>query len=247
MSPLRPESGSRSRPGFVTGLAIEASVLRRGTAGHDPGIAGRVACAGADAARARRLAEDLVAAGARALVSFGVAGGLDPALGPGDVVLPETVVAPGGAALATDAAWRSRLLEAAEVEGLELRGGGLAGSDRAVATVSGKRALFAASGALAVDMESHAVALAAQAAGVPLVVIRAVIDPADRALPKAVLGSIAPNGRARTGLVTVRLMLRPWETPRVHRLRRDMAVALGALRTLTAALGPALTAYPEEP
>jgi hypothetical protein len=96
-------------------------------------------------------------------------------------------------------------------------------------------------------MESHSVALAAQGAGVPLLVVRAVIDPADRALPKAVIGSIAPNGRARTGLVTARLMLRPWETLQVHRLRRDMATALGALRRLTEALGPALTAYPEGP
>jgi adenosylhomocysteine nucleosidase len=238
---------SRPRPGFVTGLAIEASVLRRGAAGHDQEIAARIACAGADAARARRLGEDLLAAGVRALVSFGVAGGLDPTLGPGDVVLPETVVAPGGAALATDAPWRAHLLEAASAKGLHLRGGGLVGSDQAVATVSGKRALFAASGALAVDMESHSVALAAQGAGVPLLVVRAVIDPADRALPKAVIGSIAPNGRARTGLVTARLMLRPWETLQVHRLRRDMATALGALRRLTEALGPALTAYPEGP
>ncbi len=243
----RPESSSRPRPGFVTGLAIEASVLRRGAAGHDPEIAKRVACAGADAARARRLAEDLLAAGASALVSFGVAGGLDPALGPGDVVLPETIVAPGGAALATDAAWRAHLLEVASAKGLRPFGGGLVGSDQAVATVSAKRALFAASGAVAVDMESHSVALAAQAAGVPLLVVRAVLDSAERALPRAVIGSIAPNGRARTALVAARLMLRPWETPLVYRLRRDMDAALGALRALTAALGPALTTFPEDP
>jgi adenosylhomocysteine nucleosidase len=242
-----PGTSSRPGPGFVTGLAIEASVLRRGAAGHDPEIATRIVCAGADAARARRLAEDLLAAGACALVSYGVAGGLDPALEPGDVVLPEAVIAPGGAVLATDAAWRARLLEAASLEGLQLRGGGLAGSDQAVATVSAKRALFAASGAVAVDMESHSVALAARAAGVPLLVLRSVIDPAGRALPKAVIGSIAPNGRARTGLVTARLMLRPWETPQVHRLRRDMDAALGALRAITKALGPALTGYPDGP
>ena len=104
-----PNRASDAHPGFVTGLAIEASVLRRSTAGHDPQIADRITCAGADAARARRLAEDLLAAGARALVSYGVAGGLDPALGPGDVVLPETVVVPGGKALDADAPWRLRL------------------------------------------------------------------------------------------------------------------------------------------
>jgi hypothetical protein len=42
-------------------------------------------------------------------------------------------------------------------------------------------------------------------------------------------------------------MLRPWETPQVHRLRRDMDAALGALRAITKALGPALTGYPDGP
>ncbi len=42
------------RVGFVTGLAVEAGVLRRHAAPHDPDIALRVACAGADALRARR-------------------------------------------------------------------------------------------------------------------------------------------------------------------------------------------------
>ena len=83
--------------------------------------------------------------------------------------------------------------------------------------------------------------------GVPLLVVRAVLDSAERALPRAVIGSIAPNGRARTALVMARLMLRPWETPQVQRLRRDMDAALAALRALTAALGPALTTFPEDP
>jgi hopanoid-associated phosphorylase len=235
------------RAGFVTGLAVEAGVLRRHAASHDPDVALMIACAGADALRARRMAEDLLEAGAGALVSFGIAGGLDPALGPGDIVLPEAVVAPGGPAVVTDAAWRRRVLDLAAAKGLRPTGGKLAGSDQVVATVAGKRALYEATRAVAVDMESHAVALAAQTAGVPFLVIRAVIDPAHRALPNAVRGSIAPDGRARKGLVTARLFLRPWEAPQVNRLRQDTGAALRALGGLTRALGPALTAYSTDP
>ncbi|MDH3594730.1 MAG: nucleoside phosphorylase [Rhodospirillales bacterium] len=235
------------RAGFVTGLAVEAGVLRRHAASHDPAIALMIACAGADALRARQLAEDLLEAGAGALVSFGIAGGLDPALTPGDTVLPEAVVALDGMAVATDAAWRRRVLDLAAAKGLRPTGGRLVGSDQVVATVAGKRALFETSRAVAVDMESHAVALAAQAAGVPFLVVRAVIDPADRALPKAVHGSIAPDGRARKGLVTTRLVLRPWEAPQVNRLRQDTGAALRALGKLTRAIGPVLTTYPRGP
>jgi adenosylhomocysteine nucleosidase len=235
------------RAGFVTGLAVEAGVLRRNAASHTPGIETMIACAGADALRARRKAEDLLKAGAGALVSFGIAGGLDPALGPGDIVLPEAVVVPGGSAVVTGAAWRLRLVDLAAKKGHRVAGGKLAGSDHAVATVAGKRALFEASGAVAVDMESHAVALAAEAAGVPLLVVRAVIDPADRALPKAVLGSIAPNGRARKALVTARLVLRPWEVRQVDRLRQDTGAALRALGELVRAAGPVLTGFARDP
>ncbi len=235
------------RTGFVTGLAVEASVLRRQAASDDPNFEILIACAGADALRARRMADDLLDAGAGALVSFGIAGGLDPALEAGEVVLPEAVVMSGGPAVMTDPAWRRRLLDMAAAKGLRPRGGKVAGSDQAVATVAGKRVLFEESGAVAaVDMESHAVALAAQAAGVPFLVVRAIIDPAQRALPWAVLGSIAPNGRARKGLVTARLFLRPWEVPQVNRLRKDSGTALAALGGFIRALGPALTAYPTD-
>jgi hypothetical protein len=50
------------------------------------------------------------------------------------------------------------------------------------ATPADKRAL-AANGALAVDMESHGLALAASKAGIPWLSVRAVLDPLDATLP----------------------------------------------------------------
>jgi adenosylhomocysteine nucleosidase len=236
-----------TRVGFVTGLAVEARVLR-GSLGAEQDAALLVACAGADALRAKASAEALIEAGAAALVSYGIAGGLDPRLAAGAVMLPEAVLTPGGPALPTARAWRESLREraggaSAGLADARLAGGTLLGSDRAVAAVAEKQGLFEAWGAIAVDMESHAVALAARDAGLPFLALRAVADPAGRPLPRAVQGSIAPDGRPRAALVTARLALRPWEIAEVARLRRDARAALRALGVVTRALGPDLTRY----
>jgi hypothetical protein len=194
-----------TRVGFVTGLAVEARVLR-GSLGAEQDAALLVACAGADALRAKASAEALIEAGAAALVSYGIAGGLDPRLAAGAVMLPEAVLTPGGPALPTARAWRESLREraggaSAGLADARLAGGTLLGSDRAVA------------------------------------------DPAGRPLPRAVQGSIAPDGRPRAALVTARLALRPWEIAEVARLRRDARAALRALGVVTRALGPDLTRY----
>lgn len=223
-----------TRVGFITGLAVESRVLQgslsRGQSDPDP----LIACAGAHSGRAQAAAEALLAAGAGALVSYGIAGGLDPALRPGDMVLPESVLLPGGRVVPVHGAWRDDLLVLARGQSPAASGGTLQGSERVVAAVTEKQALFAASGAVAVDMESHAVGRVAQAAGVPFLVIRAVVDPADRPLPRAVVGSTRPDGEPRAGLIVARLALRPWEIAQINRLRRDARVALRALGRMTA-------------
>ena len=72
------------------------------------GMGGELAAAGA-----HRLAE----AGVSALLSFGLAGGLDPALDAGRVVLPSEVISREGARRPTCSEWRRRLNRAiAELE-----------------------------------------------------------------------------------------------------------------------------------
>ena len=81
--------------GIVCGMVSEARALGRWA--DDPRIAIAVSGARPGRAEARRL----VAEGCRALISWGVAGGLDPALVPGEVVaedgarlpLPDSVIA----------------------------------------------------------------------------------------------------------------------------------------------------------
>ncbi|MEX1204149.1 MAG: hypothetical protein WEB85_02750 [Dongiaceae bacterium] len=220
-----------SRIGIVTGLAAEAAWARRAA-----GPAALVACAGGDAARA---AARLIEAGAGALLSFGLAGGLDPSLPSGYLVVAECVIA-GGRRIAVDAAWRERV--AAEPRLGPRVVAALAGSDRPVLSVAAKRALFAATGAAAVDMESHAVAAAAAAAGVPFLALRAIADPAGRAVPAAALAGLDAEGRVRAGAILAELMRAPGLIPAFAALALDAARARAALRRAVA-LGPDFRAF----
>src|SRR5580700_6039676 len=120
--------------GVVVGLASEVRIARR---------LGEVAIGGARPEGAEAAAEQLVARGATALLSFGLAGGLDPNLRPGDVVVPVTVLA-GGQRYFTDEDL-CRALGGATVNLL-------LAADTVVADAREKRLLSARTGASAVDL-----------------------------------------------------------------------------------------------
>lgn len=203
--------------GFVTGMAVEAAcidaastTLRRAARIH---VTGGVAGSAAEGARRH------VAAGVRALVSFGVAGGLDPSLAPGDLVTATFVWRVEGAPIGA----------AALESEIRIVAGGIAGVDRPIASVAEKAALRAESGAIAVDMESHAVAAVAAAAGLPVFVLRVIVDPAARTVPRAALAGLGPDGRRRPLAVLARLLANPVEIPAVIQLARDNGAALRGL------------------
>lgn len=213
-----------TRLGVVTGLATEAGIVARA----EP-LSEAPAISGADSARAAESAGRLIAQGAEALLSFGIAGALSPALRPGALILPSAVVLPDGGRIETDPRWRQKLAACLEGQGLTAAGGPLLGSAEAVTTPKAKAALFARHGALAVDMESHAVAAAAQAAGRPFLVLRSVADPAERALPGWAMAATGADGRVKPGVAIAALSRRPWQVPASIRLGVETRSALKAL------------------
>jgi hopanoid-associated phosphorylase len=207
--------------GVVTGLAAEAKIAT---------AAGLVAFAcGGDPTRAGAIAARLIAEGASLIVSFGLAGGLDPALAPGTLIVADTVI--DGEALATDPSWTARL----RVGLPGAVGGAIAGVDGPLATVAAKAALRA-TGAVAVDTESHAIARAA-GRSVPFVVVRAIADPAAMALPPAALVAPRPDGGIAVHRVLASVAVRPTQIPDLIRLARASRAAFAALRHAAAALG----------
>jgi len=219
--------------GILTGLRSEAGCI--------PPTAERLIVAtGGDPERARHAALAFIEQGARGLLSFGLAAGLGRGARPGDLLLPETVVLPGGAQLATDPAWRARLEEKLLGSGPRVHRGALAGVDRLLASPQEKRRLREATGAVAADMESHAVAEAARQATRPFVVLRAVADPADQALPGTARQALGPDGRVRPLAVARSLLGRPDDLPALLALWRQSARAHAALRRAALLAGAAL-------
>lgn len=215
--------------GIVCGMKSEAEALH----GAPERFAVRVS--GADAGRAADAAQALADGGAAALVSFGLSGALDPSAKPGRLVIPTRTVLPNGQSVASDPELFAKLTSEIRNHAQEDAGpppltATIAGTDTILATVADKAALHARTGAVAVDMESHAVAATAHEAGLPYIAIRAIADPAGRAIPPAALAGIAPDGTVRLFAVVNKLMMRPQDIPVLMRLGRDSAAGLSSLR-----------------
>jgi hypothetical protein len=149
-----------------------------------------------------------------AILSFGLCGGLDPALAVGDLVLGDG-----------DAAWTAALAAA-----LPTKRARFASGDEIVATRAAKAAQRARTGAGAADMESHLAAATAARLGVPFAILRAVSDAAGDDLPTAAQAGFSPDGQIDIGAVLAALSRRPGEMPALIRTARNAGKALAALK-----------------
>lgn len=208
---------------IVCGLDAEAKIAN---------VAGDVAViAGGGQANLIRQALDELRP--RAVLSFGVAGGLAPSTAPGDVYVAEKIVGPDGHDYPCHPAWTGRLAEA-----LETRAVTFAGSDVAVAKVTEKRRIHAGSGAALVDMESHVIAAWAVANGADIAAIRVVTDPAHRALPHAATVGMRADGRVDLPAILWSLARNPLQLPDLIRTGLDARAAFAALFRCRERLGP---------
>lgn len=220
-------------PGIVTGLTGEAQCLIR--AGHV-----NVLCHGPGSRHAQSAARTLLERGARGLVSFGLAGGLDPDLPPGTLILADRVIG-GTSSFPTDSVWREAL--AARLAPLSPLIRPLADGGIVLVSAADKRALFESSGAVAVDMESATVARLAGEAGVPFVVVRAIADPASRSLPFAALAGMGEDGNVRPFAALAALLRHPGQIPALIGLARDSAAAMATLRRAAGIVGLEFGSY----
>ncbi|MGH8533078.1 MAG: purine phosphorylase [Gammaproteobacteria bacterium] len=217
--------------GIVTALAAEARCIAKAP-GSVPGLTRLgdtlLYVSGIGQARARQAAETLVAQGARSLLSWGTAGALAAVLQPGDVIVPDTILV-SDAPFPVDAAWRARLA-ARLAEHLTLHTGAMLHTAEAIATPDEKRRLFERTGALAVDMESAAVAQVARRAGVPFAVLRAIVDSQTTVIPAAALAAIDDVGRPRIARLLAALAREPRDLVGLLRLSVCFRAGLASLK-----------------
>ena len=192
-----------------------------------------VICSSSDPKQLRALLTTLDPTSIRGVISFGVAGGLDPSLKTGDVVVATEV-------MAGDTRWLAGLsLTEAQIASIALGRrrvvrGLLAGVEELVAASACKAALRSETGAAAVDMESHIAAAYAAEANIPFAALRVISDPAHRALPVVARKAIKPNG----DLDLVRIMGSVVRNPRSLRALVSTGIDFNrALRSLRGCRG----------
>ena len=203
----------------------ELALLGEGSLLAISGI-GRVAAAAA--------AQALVDAGVSALMTFGMAGGLDPKLKPGSVVIPCELLSIDGARYAASHAWREQVTAAVSPL-CAVTEGNLLTSAHAIETPADKSAAFRNTGAVAVDMESAAVAEIAANHSLPFIAVRVIVDTAYDMLPRAVVAA-SRAGRVQFARLIGGLILAPREIPSLLRLAQRYRIAMHSLRTIGAVL-----------
>lgn len=207
-------------------LLVVTGLVREARAAESPGIA--TLCSGGDS---RRLAEMLAGVDpARhfGVVSFGIAGGLHPDLEPGDLVLGASVAHEGSAWDACPDLNES-LRGTLAARNLRIFEGPTVGSETVVTTPQAKAGLRDASGAIAVDMESHVAARWASDNDLPFAILRAISDPAHRALPAVAANALKPDGGVDVLRVLRGLIRRPGQFAALASAGRDAHTAFATL------------------
>ncbi len=142
------------------------------------------------------------------LIMAGLAGGLDPSLCVGDVVLDD---------------------EPGLCPELPVRYGPIHTADALISTPQQKAELFERTAALAVDMETSVVRAAAREAGVPLIAIRTISDTAGTAVNPDLISLLDEMGRPRPAKLAMAIARRPALMGELVRLGRDSRLALKRL------------------
>jgi len=148
------------------------------------------------------------------LLSCGFAGALLPEMKIGDIVIADSLVDPHGQQLAVDVS-----MPADPDRGLFV--GRMLTADQMVRKVEEKQALAEEFGAIAVEMESLAVAQVARDSGIPFLAVRTISDDLSADLPPEVLSVVGSTGTMRLGAALGSIWKRPGSVKDMWQLRES--------------------------
>ncbi len=188
-----------------------------------------VAYSGAGPTNATAAAELLVAKGATRLISWGCAAALVASLKPGDLILADKLIDAENNEMVINADWHSyanHLLAKFVV----VTRGCLTESVSIVSTSTDKKQLHSLTGAVALDMESIAIAKVAKQYTLPFLVIRVIVDPVEMNLPLAINHALNDKGEIVLKKLLILLFLHPAELPCLIKLGLNFNAAKKTLK-----------------
>jgi len=224
-------------------MAAEARILARGEV--RPGELFRfpeetmLLLSGIGAERAGQAARFLLENGATALMSWGVCGGLEPTFPPGSLLIPKIIISIAREPYTADLLWRQQLKNRLKGH-MNIYEGPLAESKTVLSDPAAKAALGKQTGAIAVDMESAAVARIAKEGGVPFLAVRAIADDAETAIPGSLLHSLNHFGEVLPFRLLLSLLRAPSAVFILPRLGRNFRLARTALAAVARNAGDSL-------
>ena len=174
------------------------------------------------------------------VIATGLAGALSEELRPGDLVLADRLILDGEHAesapttIAIPAADLARFQAALETHRLAFTTGTILTAARILKDGAAKRNARARTGALAVDMESAAIAAEAHRCGLRLACVRAVLDTVDEEIVGAELAG--PDGEVRPLAAASFVLRNPTAVVGLARMMRSLNRATAALASALEAL-----------
>jgi len=234
-----PEDPSHADIGIVCALPIEMSTFLKRCervrkyvganfvfrGGRYDGIRVVVVTARTGFARGRHATLALVDAHSpKWVLSCGFSGALVPGVRVGDIVVADSIVDTHGQSLSIDGAF-----PADPARGIHV--GRLLTSDAIIRLVDEKKQLAERHGAIAVDMESLAVAQVCRERGVRFLCVRVISDDLSTDLPVEVLSLLGPTGTTRFGAALGAIITRPNSLREMWRLRQSAHTAADRLAT----------------
>ena len=217
------------RVAFITGMQTEARCLGVLTRYLPPEQRPYIHCAGPGPEQAAIACEHIDKQTISGIASIGVAGGLDPALAAGTILVPSALVTKDNQLIGIDPQWRANLsatLPFKPPSTLHM------GVNVAITNTKDKERLFQEYKANAVDMESHILGKYAKERGLPFILIRIVADTAKHSIPEAALAGLNKTGSILPFQVLRRLVSNPGQIPSMLQLARNSKAAMNALKTI---------------
>ena len=197
-----------------------------------------VAYSGAGAVNATNAAQLLVEKGVTQLVSWGCAGALSEALKPGDLVFADKLRDVNGSLV--DGFYVSSslhdVIKKCLPKNTSVYTGMLIESRDIVSLSAIKKQLYASTGAIAVDMESVAIAKVAKQHQLSFLALRVIVDPASMDLPQAINQSLNAEGVIEMPKLLSFIAKHPFEILGLFLLGRYFNAAKKTLRALATQL-----------